>query len=118
MKNEKLVSSLILSTVAAIVGVGVMPSADAKDTGGYCQNATCKGHSECHGHGNDCFGQKDCSGHGTLKKDNAADCKEAGGPWGKDGDTKADAKGKKALEHAEKDAKHAHEPVKKGQPHH
>jgi hypothetical protein len=87
MKNEKILGTLIASTVAAMAASGVAFANDSqtekKETTEYCQNNTCKGHSACHGHGNECRGQNTCKGQGYLEAKNAKECKKMGGKWKK-----------------------------------
>ena len=48
----------------------------------FCQNAQCKGKSECGGAGNQCSGQNTCKGNGWVTAASKAECEKGGkGKW-------------------------------------
>lgn len=55
----------------------------AAKTAYFCQNNTCKGKSECSGHGggSGCAGTNDCKGKGWVTATDAKACKAKGGLW-------------------------------------
>jgi len=86
MKNEKLLGTLIASTVAAFAMSGVAfadeGTAEKKADSHFCRNNSCKGKSACKGYENDsCKGQNGCKKKGFIEANNAKECKKAGGKW-------------------------------------
>jgi len=87
MKKE-LMGALIASAVA---GIALSPASNATERGAdakgdkkpYCQNNSCKGKSECGGHGNKngCHGMNDCKGQGWIKAKNKKECETKKGKW-------------------------------------
>ncbi len=81
--KERAFGSIVASAVA---GLFVMSAANAAETAapapakaekpaGYCQNASCKGHSKCAAHGNAaCAGKNGCKGQGFLERTTKEAC--------------------------------------------
>jgi hypothetical protein len=86
MGSEKVFGLLVVSLLASqAIADQTTTKTGASDSGMYCQNNSCKGHSACMGHGNDsCAGQNTKKDQGWLKASNAKECKAAGGKWVKD----------------------------------
>jgi hypothetical protein len=84
MKTNKLMGSLVASAFLGALSSGSAFAGkhENKTEGTHYCAATCKGHSDCKGHGNaSCKGQNSCDGQGWVKAKDEKECTAKAGKW-------------------------------------